>query len=256
MNTQRDILFSIVRANAIISRNLQLNGLDFADYMIMHFLHETPVHRLRRIDVAEKLGLTASGATRMLMPLEKRNIVKTEKGSEDARTRYAALTGPGKLLYDEATQSLEMRLPEMFEGTSAHDSVQKVLEKIMNMLTENEYAKEAEEKWGNTDAYAQSAERVKKMSKEEMNKIKLEGEELLRQIASFMDRGVESEEVQVLIKKHYENLNHFYTPTFEMYAGLADMYVDDDRFNAYFEKFRPGLAVFMRDAMKVFVTQK
>jgi hypothetical protein len=37
-----------------------------------------------------------------------------------------------------------------------------------------------------------------------------------------------------------------------MYKGLADMYVDDARFTAYYDAYKPGLALFMRDAMYAF----
>ena len=247
-------LFLIVRANALISRNIHLNGLDFSDFMIMYHLSESSENKLRRIDLAEKMGLTASGVTRMLLPLEKRCIIESEKGAQDARTRYAKLTKAGKKLLEEASFSLEILLEDVFPNdfdAKGMDTI-KVIETVMNNITEKKYSKEVKARWGDTQAYAQSAERVKKMSKEDLARIKREGEDLMKEIASHMDCEVGCDEVQQLIARHYENLNHFYTPSIEMYTGLADMYVEDGRFNAYFETFAPGLAVFMRDAMKVY----
>ena len=40
--------------------------------------------------------------------------------------------------------------------------------------------------------------------------------------------------------------------TKEAHAGLAQMYVDDERFTAYYDKEQPGLAVFLRDAIFIF----
>jgi hypothetical protein len=44
-------------------------------------------------------------------------------------------------------------------------------------------------------------------------------------------------------------IENFYPCSAEMYRGLGQMYVDDPRFTATYDKVRPGLAVFMRDAM-------
>jgi hypothetical protein len=46
----------------------------------------------------------------------------------------------------------------------------------------------------------------------------------------------------------------FYWDTYtkEAHAGVAQMYVDDERFTAYYDKRRPGLAQFLRDAVHVY----
>lgn len=119
----------------------------------------------------------------------------------------------------------------------------------MNMDLKNDYQKEAEERWGNTEAYKQSAERAKNMTKEDFSRIGKEGDELMKEIAGNMDKGAKSPEIQKLINRHYNNLRHFYEPNLEMYRGLADMYVDDKRFAAYFEKYHKNLPEFMRDSM-------
>ena len=114
------------------------------------------------------------------------------------------------------------------------------------------YAAEAKARWGNTDAYKQSQERVKKMSKEQFERIGKEGDELQKEIVANMDKGPNSPAVQKLIAKHYDNLRYFYEPNLELYRGLADMYVSDPRFAAHFEKYHPDLPAFMRDAMHAF----
>jgi MerR family transcriptional regulator, thiopeptide resistance regulator len=113
----------------------------------------------------------------------------------------------------------------------------------------DQYAKEAKERWGNTDAYKQSQEQVKKMTKVDFARIQKEGDDLMREIVLNMSKGPESKEVQALIERHYNNLRTFYEPNLEMYRGLAEMYVADPRFTAYYEKYVKGLVQFMRDAM-------
>lgn len=114
------------------------------------------------------------------------------------------------------------------------------------------YAHEVEKRWGQTEAYRQSQEKMRKMSKADMDRIKKEGEDLMRDIAAKMELGPKNTEVQSLIQKHYDNLRYFYEPNLEMYRCMANMYVDDQRFTAYFEKFATGLAGFMREAIFFF----
>lgn len=117
---------------------------------------------------------------------------------------------------------------------------------------EEAYAKEAKERWGHTDAWKQSQERYGKLSDAEKQKIGQAGEDLLKEIASHMSEGPKSDVVQKLIKQHYEALRVFYDPNTRMYRGLAEMYVADPRFAAFYEKRAVGLAQFMRDAMVEF----
>ena len=118
------------------------------------------------------------------------------------------------------------------------------------------YSEEAKQRWGNTEAYRQSVARVKKLGKEGMKKVMEEGNKLMVEIASNMDKKPESEVIQKLIERHYNNLKNFYDPNPRLYRGLAEMYIADERFTAYYEKFRKGLAQFMHEAMIYFAENK
>lgn len=114
------------------------------------------------------------------------------------------------------------------------------------------YAQEAKERWGNTEAYKESQKRVKRMGTEGLKKIGDEMVSITRAIAESMDKGPGSPEVQELVKRHYGCLGNFYDCGTEMYRGLGKMYVEDKRFAAYYEKFGPGLAEFMRQAIEYY----
>jgi len=116
------------------------------------------------------------------------------------------------------------------------------------------YSDEARQRWGHTEAYKQSAERVKKMGKVGLNKVLEESGKNTQAIAQAMGDGLspKSEKVQRLIAKHYDGLHAFYEPDPEMYKGLANMYVEDERFRAFYEKIAPGLAEFMRKSMLLY----
>lgn len=115
-----------------------------------------------------------------------------------------------------------------------------------------QYQEEAKEHWGNTYAYKQSMERVSKMTKAQMEKLKKDGEELTRKLANAMDKDIKSKEVQELISEYYKSIRFFYNCPLEMYRNFGKMYVDDSRFTTYYDKHRKGLAVFMQDAIAWF----
>lgn len=112
-----------------------------------------------------------------------------------------------------------------------------------------QYQEEVKERWGNSEAYKQSMAKVSKMTKAEMNKLKEDGKKHTQKIADNMHKGHTHPDVQVLIAESHAGVNFFYECSTEMYRNLGQMYVDDARFGAYYEKFAPGLAVFMRDAI-------
>ncbi len=113
------------------------------------------------------------------------------------------------------------------------------------------YREEARKRWGHTEAYKQSEERVKKLGPDELQKIGLEMKALTKELAECMGSGepASGARTQALIARHYEGLKNFYDPTPEIYRGLAEMYVSDPRFKANYEKVAKGLAEYMREAM-------
>jgi DNA-binding transcriptional MerR regulator len=120
-----------------------------------------------------------------------------------------------------------------------------------NDPTYKKYKDEVEERWGNTDAYKQSKERVGKMSKADLDRVKAEGEAIARTTAELMVKGFshDSAEVQKQVDLFYQHLHNFYDPSPEMFRGLGQMYVDDPRFTKVYEDRAKGFAIFMRDAM-------
>lgn len=119
--------------------------------------------------------------------------------------------------------------------------------------TIKQYAAEVKERWGNTEAYKQSMERASKMTKADMEKYKHDADVFMKTVAQTMDKGATSEEFQALIAEHFKSLSTWYEPNFEMYKGLAKMYVDDARFTAYYEAYAPGLAKVFSEGMLYFV---
>jgi DNA-binding transcriptional MerR regulator len=120
-----------------------------------------------------------------------------------------------------------------------------------NDPTYQKYKDEAEKRWGNTEAYKQSQERVSKMSREDLKRVKAEQQDIADTIAKLMLKGAtfDSSDVQNQIDRFYTHLHAFYDPSYEMFKGLGRMYVGDPRFAAHYEEKAKGMATFMRDAM-------
>lgn len=97
----------LARAQATLVRRLDqvlggYHGISFSDFMLLHYLSRAPGGRLRRVDLAERQGLTASGVTRTLLPLEKIGLVERQQDPRDARVAYAAITNTGRELLNNA----------------------------------------------------------------------------------------------------------------------------------------------------------
>lgn len=99
--TALDLCLHLSRAHALLNRRLDnalgsVHGISFSDFQLLHYLDHAPGGRLRRIDLAERMGLTASGVTRSLQPLEKIGLVTRQSDPRDARIGYAVLSDAGR----------------------------------------------------------------------------------------------------------------------------------------------------------------
>ena len=116
----------------------------------------------------------------------------------------------------------------------------------------DEHAEEAEQRWGGTEAYRQSQERAGRYSKEDWLRNKAENEDWGRRFVALMDSGAPADgpEAMALAEEHRQLITKWwYDCSYEIHTGLADMYVADPRFTAYFETLRPGMAAYLNEAI-------
>ena len=99
---------------------------------------------------------------------------------------------------------------------------------------------------------AESERRVRKMSKEQWNAVKQEGIAVTQALAALADKKPGDPQVQKIVARHHAHIEQFYLCPAEVYRGLANLYVTDDRFRANYDKHRPGLADFMKSAMEYY----
>jgi DNA-binding transcriptional MerR regulator len=115
-----------------------------------------------------------------------------------------------------------------------------------------EYADEAKQRWGETDAYKESARRTKGYGKAEWEAIKREGDAIYRRFAELMTEGVSPADARVrgVVEAHRAHITRWFYPcTVEIQCGLAAMYVADPRFTENIDKYGAGLARFIHAAV-------
>ena len=138
---------------------------------------------------------------------------------------------------------VEMSKEEMFNGFD-----NSYLEKH-----KAEYAEEAKKLYGDSDAYKESERKTSKYSKEDWNNIMEEGNEIFRNLAKVMDKEPSDSEVQGLIQQWRDYISkNYYDCKIEIFSGLADLYVADERFKNNIDKFGDGLAEFLSEGIKIY----
>ena len=89
--------------NKILDRNLSIvHGIGVTEFTVMHSLQHATRNTMSRIDLATSIGLSASGVTRLLNPMEKIGLVEKEKNARDARVSLVKLSVAGHRVYLEA----------------------------------------------------------------------------------------------------------------------------------------------------------
>jgi DNA-binding transcriptional MerR regulator len=115
------------------------------------------------------------------------------------------------------------------------------------------HEEEARKRWGHTKAFQESQARTKHYTQEDWASLFAESAEINQAIAALMDRSPADPEVLAWIAKHHQQINdRFFQCPAQIYRSISDGYVADERFAQYYEKIKPGMAQFMRDAVHAY----
>ncbi len=109
-NAELIISMATLNANLLkkIDPQLSVHGISFTEFLILHHLNKAPKMTMRRIDLAESIGLSASGVTRLLNPMEKNHLVQKESNPRDARVSLVKLSETGASLFEDAWNSFQL----------------------------------------------------------------------------------------------------------------------------------------------------
>lgn len=168
--------------------------------------------------------------------------------------------------YDKAAairkqkELLTLKKERLEKLISALDEAEKG-EITMNAFNNNEYeaarkqyADEAKQRWGSTDAYKESEQKTAGYSGDKWADVNAGLNAVLAEFAAIKDSETpESEAAQALVKKLQQYItDNFYTCTNEILKGLGQMYVADDRFKANIDKNGSGTATFISETIKIY----
>ncbi|ABS33419.1 MerR family transcriptional regulator [Clostridium botulinum] len=118
---------------------------------------------------------------------------------------------------------------------------------------QKKYSEEVKNKYGNTSAYKESNEKTSKYTKEDWNNIMKDWDIIYKKLANLMDKNPDDKEVQEYIHQFREHISkNFYDCTPEIFRGLGELYVNDERFTANIDKYKTGLSKFLREAINVY----
>lgn len=115
----------------------------------------------------------------------------------------------------------------------------------------DEYQAEAQERWGDTDKWAQSQARTKDMTKEQWAEVKAEMEAFEADLGVAVRAGepTGSDTAAALAERHRASIARFYDCDHEFQVCLAQMYLADPRFTQHYEDIEPGTAQWLHDAI-------
>jgi DNA-binding transcriptional MerR regulator len=115
-----------------------------------------------------------------------------------------------------------------------------------------EYEQEARERWGETDAYQESARRVSRYTAGDWKAMQAEADAINQALLRLMDDGTPPDDPAAmdLAEQHRLHITKwFYDCTKEIHAGLGQMYVADVRFKTNIDKAGEGLAEYLSAAI-------
>jgi DNA-binding transcriptional MerR regulator len=202
---------------------------------------ESDLRRLQQILVFRELGFALDAIAALL-----------EQSRAD---RHAALLMQRERVQAElqktggVLRAIETAIRNIEGGDSM--SAEDIFEGMEN-FEHAEYADEARERWGETEAYRESRRRTKRYTKQDWARLKEESEALTRALAEAMQAGhaPDSEEARSLAEQHRLHIDRWFYPcSREFHVNLGEMYVHDPRFAASYDRVRPGLARYIRDAI-------
>jgi DNA-binding transcriptional MerR regulator len=198
--------------------------------------------RLQQIMIRRELGMSLEQIRRALDDpdfdlraalLEQRTELEARRQrSEDMlRNIDAALAA---LEQPEETNTMNMR--ELFDGFDPADHEQ-----------------EAEQRWGESEAWAESKRRTKQYGPDDWRQMKAEADVINRELAQLLASGdpADGEAARALAERHRLHIDRWFYPCEpSMHVGLGRMYLADDRFAANYEKYAVGLTRFLVTAIE------
>ena len=135
-SSQSELILKLVALHTRIQKHiagpLSLHGISLTEYLVLRQLHGAPERKMRRIDLAQQIGLSASGVTRLLNPMQKVGLVSKEEAARDARVSLVSLTSAGEAVFTDAAATFAQVAQSVMKPLNGEE--QKSLSRLSGML--------------------------------------------------------------------------------------------------------------------------
>lgn len=201
---------------------------------------DADVLRLHQVLLFRELGL----------PLEEIAAAIDEAGGQEEllrRHREVLVTKRARL--DAMLSALDARLAALEKGPEMSPEEVKTL---FDGFDPAQYEEEVKERWGETEAYKESARRTKQYGKADWDRYKAEAQAIDERIALRMRAGAPPEDgaLQAAVEEHRLLIDRWFYPcSIEMHKQLGALYVSDARFTANLDRIAPGYARYLSEAI-------
>ena len=201
---------------------------------------EADVHRLTRAVVYRRLDL----------PLDEVRALLDGDGTPEEhlrRQRDVVVSRLGELT--ELVAAIDRALErEMTDRPATPDD----LRDLFGDGFGDEYREEAEQRWGETDAWQQSKARTRRYARTDWEQVAAEADAVDTGWVAALASGEPPTSARATdaAEAHRRHItDRFYDLDHTMHRGLADMYLADPRFTEHYERLAPGLAQYVHDAV-------
>ncbi len=206
---------------------------------------EKEINRLQQILFYRELGVSLE---------EIRNILASKDfdGLSALESHLSALLARREqldLLVANIKKTIKTMKGEMI--MSDQEKFEGFLQKLVDH-NERQYGEEARAKYGD-ERINRSNTKVLNMSKEQFVDLERLTEDLNETLKAASEQGDPASELAQKACELHKRWLCFYWDDYskEAHKGVTQMYVDDPRFTAYYDKISPGCAAFLRDAVAI-----
>jgi MerR family transcriptional regulator, thiopeptide resistance regulator len=126
-------------------------------------------------------------------------------------------------------------------------------ERLFDGFDPAHYEAEAHERWGDTDAYRESAKRTHRYTQDDWRHIQEEQTDIYAAAVAALQAGraPDSAEAMGIAERHRNSIGRWFYPcSTAMHAGLADLWEADRRFAENIDRFGAGLTAFLAAAVR------
>lgn len=201
--------------------------------------------RLQHVVVYRRLGF---GLDDIAQLLDAADGGEQDAVAEHLRRQRATVT----TRIEELHRLVDLIDDALEDEMSGHQISHAEMKEIFGDTFDDTYEAEAQERWGDTDAWRESRRRTKSYTKADWERIKAEQDDLNARFVTAMQAGEPADSLlgmDLAEEARQQICRGFYDCSRQMHANIAEMYVTDPRFTRTYEDVAPGLAQYVRDAV-------